>query len=86
MNLQNAMNTITRRQFLGRSTAAAGYAALATLLNPRAATAAGGIPGLPHFALKAKRIIWLTQSGAPSQLGLFDPKPGLREQFNKDMP
>ena len=79
------MNSLTRRQFLARSTAAAGAAALATLLNPRAAGAAG-IPGLPHFAPKAKRIIWLTQGGAPSQFELFDPKPGLRAMFNKDMP
>ena len=80
------MNSLTRRQFLGRSTAAAGAAALATLLNPRAATAAGAITGLPHFAPKAKRIIWLTQGGAPSQLELFDPKPGLKDLFNKDLP
>ena len=80
----DATNTITRRQFLARGTAAAGAAALATLLNPR--TAHAGIPGLPHFAPKAKRIIWLTQGGAPSQFELFDPKPGLRAMFNKDMP
>ena len=80
----DAMNTITRRQFLARGTAAAGAAALATLLNPR--TAHAGIPGLPHFAPRAKRIIWLTQGGAPSQFELFDPKPGLRAMFNKDMP
>ncbi|MCX6854718.1 MAG: DUF1501 domain-containing protein, partial [Verrucomicrobia bacterium] len=80
------MTPLTRRHFLGRSTAAAGAAALASLLNPRLAAASGGPGGLPHFAPKAKRIIWLTQSGAPSQFELFDPKPGLRAQFDKDLP
>ena len=80
------INAISRRQFLARGTAAAGAAALATLLNPRAAAAASRLPGLPHFAPKAKRIIWLTQSGAPSQFELFDPKPGLKNLFNTDLP
>src|SRR6187399_2409430 len=76
---------VTRRQFLGRGATGIGVAALASLLN-RSATAAPGLPGVPHFTPKAKRVIWLTQAGAPSQLDLFDYKPGLREQFNKDLP
>ena len=72
----------TRRQFLGRASTGIGAAALASLLNPQASAA----PGLSHFAPKAKRVIWLTQAGAPSQLDLFDYKPGLREQFDKDLP
>jgi hypothetical protein len=84
---QDIINAITRRQFLACGTSAAGAAALATLLNPSTATAtAPGLPGLPHFAPKAKRIIWLTQSGAPSQFELFDPKPNLNALFNKDLP
>ena len=52
------INSITRRQFLARGTSAMGAAALATLLKPSSAAAATtGIPGLPHFAPKAKRII-----------------------------
>ncbi len=39
-----------------------------------------------HFAPKAKRVIWLTQAGAPSQLELLDYKPGLEDQFDKDLP
>jgi Protein of unknown function (DUF1501) len=39
-----------------------------------------------HFAPKARRIIWLTQAGAPSQIDLFDHKPGLAEYFDKDLP
>ena len=80
------MHPLTRRQFLARTTAGVGAAALASLINPHLAAAAGGLPGLPHFAPKAKRIIWLTQGGAPSQLELFDPKPGLAAQFDQDLP
>ena len=81
----NPFLDITRRQFLGRASTGIGAAALASLLNPQA-SAAPGSAGLPYFAPKAKRVIWLTQAGAPSQLDLFDYKPGLREQFDKDLP
>ena len=74
----------TRRQFLGRSSLGIGSVALASLLNPR--LFADAIPGLPHFAPKAKRIIWLTQAGAPSQLETFDHKPDLAKMFDKDLP
>jgi hypothetical protein len=46
----------------------------------------GGLPGLPHFAPKAKRAIYLFMSEGPSQMDLFDYKPGLTELFNKDLP
>ncbi|MCF7733439.1 MAG: DUF1501 domain-containing protein [Akkermansiaceae bacterium] len=81
----NPLLDITRRQFLGRVSAGIGTAALASLLNPKL-SAAQGVAGIPHFAPKAKRVIWLTQAGAPSQLDLFDYKPGLAEMFNKDLP
>ena len=42
--------------------------------------------GLPHFAPKAKRIIYLFQNGAPSQLDLFDYKPMLNEMHGQDLP
>ena len=76
---------ITRRQFLGRASTGIGAAALASLLNPQL-SAAQGNAGIPNFAPKAKRVIWLTQAGAPSQLDLFDYKPGLRDMFDKDLP
>jgi len=76
---------VTRRQFLGRAATGVGSAALAMLMNPRI-FAAQGIAGLPHFAPKAKRVIWLTQAGAPSQLDMFDYKPTLHERFNQDLP
>src|SRR6202035_2248361 len=46
----------------------------------------GGLPGLPHFPAKAKRVIYLHQSGAPSQLDLFDYKPGLRKLQGTEVP
>jgi hypothetical protein len=77
-----------RRAFLQRS--AVGLAALTTLLREdqpaRADAAAGGLPGLPHFAAKAKRVIYLFQSGAPSQMDLFDWKPGLQDLRATELP
>ena len=82
---------INRRQFFGR--AGIGMAALAGLLNEdlrganaNDASAVGGLPGLPHFAPKAKRVIYLFQSGAPSQMDLFDHKPQLAERHGADLP
>ncbi|MCE9630648.1 MAG: DUF1501 domain-containing protein [Planctomycetia bacterium] len=76
---------IARRQFLGTSCAGVGTAALASLLGTRA-QAAAGLPGFPNFPPKARRVIWLTQAGAPSQIDLFDHKPNLKDQFDKDLP
>ena len=84
---------LTRRHFFGRGARGIGTAALATLLgsrqtssaSPVTANAAGVLQPLP-FAPKAKRVIYLFQSGAPSQLDLFDPKPKLIEMNGKPMP
>jgi uncharacterized protein (DUF1501 family) len=46
----------------------------------------GAGPGLPHFAPRARRVICLFQSGGPSHLDLFDPKPGLKDRFDEDLP
>jgi hypothetical protein len=46
----------------------------------------GEIAGLPHHTPKAKRIIYLFQSGAPSQMDLFDPKPGLQAKMGENLP
>jgi hypothetical protein len=46
----------------------------------------GGLPDLPHFPPKANRVIYLFQSGAPSQMELYDPKPQLRERRGEDLP
>ncbi len=80
---------LTRRQFLGRSSTGIGVAALASLLNPALLRAdgsgLGGIPGC-HFIPKARRVIFLTQAGAPSQLDLLDFKPGLKARFREELP
>jgi hypothetical protein len=87
---QDALN---RRLFLKRGTASLGLAALGSLMG-RAALAGdlggadkfGGLKNLPHFAAKAKRIIYLHQSGAPSQMDLFDYKPRLNDFRAQDLP
>lgn len=80
----------TRRHFFSRTGTGVGLAALTSLLDTSSARAApetsGGLPGVPHFAPKAKRVIYLFQSGAPSQLDLFDPKPGLTKRRGEDLP
>ena len=74
------MNSMKRRDFLG-------MAALSALLARDArAEAHGGIPGLPHFPPKAKRVIYLFQSVGSSQMELFDYKPRLVEFQGSDLP
>ncbi|MEM7384866.1 MAG: DUF1501 domain-containing protein [Verrucomicrobiota bacterium] len=75
----------TRRQFLTHSSTGMGAAALASLLTEDGFGAAGGTPGL-HLAPRAKRVIYLFQSGGPSQMDLYDPKPEMAAQFDKDLP
>ncbi|MCP4916252.1 MAG: DUF1501 domain-containing protein, partial [Proteobacteria bacterium] len=76
---------LTRRQFFGKTATGIGTAALASVLGPRALAApaigdrTGGLPNVPHFAPKAKRVIYLCMSGAPSQFETFDWKPRLRD-------
>ncbi len=84
----------TRRRFLELSSTGVGAAALATLWNgdllaqaPTAGAAAtGALPGLPHFAPKAKRVIYLFQAGAPSQHELWDYKPKLAGLRGTELP
>jgi hypothetical protein len=84
----NAHLSINRRHFFGRAgQSALGLAALGWLLGGRtSAGATGGLAGLPHFAPKAKRVIYLFQSGAPSQMDLFDYKPRLQELRGTELP
>ena len=82
----------TRRQFFGDIGLRFGGLALASLLGESTARASVGsrvhspLPGLPHFAPKAKSIIYLHMNGGPSQLDLLDYKPGLQKLFDKDLP
>ena len=78
----------TRRAFLGRVTQGVGAVALASLLKGpalHAAPARGVIHPLP-LPQKAKRVIWLTMAGGPSQFETFDPKPRLAEMHGQPMP
>ena len=78
----------SRRQFFRRSGLTLGSAALATLLreNLRAAPANPLAAHAPHFAPKAKRVIYLHMIGAPSQLDLFEEKPALVQRDGEDCP
>ena len=83
-DLNATQDFLNRRVFLRNGAAALSATALAGLL-PRDAKAGPG-HGLPNFPAKAKRVIYLFQSGAPSQMDLFDPKPGMKEHHGKDLP
>ena len=88
--------SLTRRHFFGRGATGVGVAALASLLQPASAAERrgpaappsrfGGLPDLPHFAPKAKRVIYLFQNGAPTHVDLFDYKPKLQELHGKPVP
>src|ERR1039458_8648574 len=96
--LREAELMMTRRQLFGRATLGLGTAALSRLLavggmGTLAGLAAAfdgqthhGLPGIPNFAPKAKRVIYLFMSGGPSQLDLWDYKPKLNDLFNTDLP
>ena len=84
---------LARRQFLGRAATGIGTAALAGLLQRDGFAARGGdeerfggLPGLPHFAPRAKRVIYLFQNGAPTHVDLFDWKPKLQQLHGKPVP
>jgi len=90
---RNRQSAVTRRTFLQRSASGIGLAALSSLLSR--SNALGGTPlassnarlaGFPNWAPKAKRIIYLFQSGAPSQMDLFDPKPALTNRRGENLP
>jgi len=89
---------MTRRQLFGNAALGVGTAALSRLLAGSGLLAGAasifgsdtkpgnGMPGIPHFAPKAKRVIYLFMNGGPSQMDLWDYKPKMAEQFDKDLP
>ena len=88
---------LTRRQFFGQSAVGIGMAALASLMNDdllaadakhKAAAPArfGGLPSVPHFAPKAKRVIYLLQNGAPPHVDMFDYKPEMEKFRGQELP
>src|SRR5580704_15168994 len=87
---------VNRRQLFGSAASGVGLAALASLFGADTAQGAGGgdaisrgeagLPGLPHYPPKAKRVVVLWQGGGPSHVDLFDPKPLMRTMAGKDIP
>ncbi len=90
--VHQAIQTETRRQFFARKAKGIGGIALASLMADEAKASkgggerVGGLAGLPHFAPKAKRCIYLHTMGAPPQMDLLDYKPGMRDWYDKDLP
>jgi len=98
-SIDKQIRLLQRRSFLQSNSTGLGVLGLASLLNPSVFSCEvpansrsnenlnvpGAIKSL-HFAPRAKRIIYLFMSGAPSQLDLFDPKPTLTEMTGKDLP
>src|SRR5438093_1361675 len=94
LSQQHISSILTRRHFFGKMATGIGTAALASLLNPRLFASpasasggpAGGVLGSPHFAPRAKRVIYLFMSGGPSHIDLFDYKPKLKEHHGTELP
>jgi hypothetical protein len=90
--LESLNRACQRRTFLSQIGIGVGAAALSTLWNNKSAAAANptahypGLPGLPHFSPRAKRVIFLCMAGGPSHLETFDEKPKLAELHNTPMP
>jgi hypothetical protein len=90
--------TYTRRDFLTKTSLGLGAVSIASLLNPFSLfgsqnnpkqiieNSSGGVLGQPHFVPRAKRVIYLFQSGGPSHLDLFDYKPTLNKMNGKELP
>jgi hypothetical protein len=87
--LENRL-AINRRHFLGKLSVGLGSVALGSLLMPglfrNNEDDLASLTGIPHFAPRAKRIIYLFQNGAPSQLESFDYKPMLNKMHGQDLP
>lgn len=88
--LEHGLNT-NRRKFLSQLSIGVGSIALGSLLIPELFKGSANneqefLAGIPHFAPKAKRVIYLFQNGAPSQLETFDYKPTLTSMMGQDLP
>src|SRR5688572_11759615 len=77
-------SSCSRRTWLSSTAHGLGAIALGAMLQPR--LFARRLPGLPHHRPRAKRVIFLAQSGAPSQLDLFDHKPELETRNGDELP
>jgi len=88
-HLDTLSDHFNRREFLRKSGMGLGAIALSAMINPAKGIAApfsGGTLGAPHFAPRAKRVIYLFQSGGPSQLETFDYKPRLEQMNGEELP
>ena len=91
MSPESKIQHLNRRTFLGQSSTGLGAAALTWLfqrdgLASATKTETGGLPDLPHFAPRAKNIIYLFQNGAPTHVDLFDYKPELAKRNGEPVP
>ena len=82
--IEPSLNAESRRSFLGRSCSLLGGASLSSLMGGNSAAAVS--PTLPHFAAKAKRVIYLFMAGGPSHIDLFDYKPEMRKLHGSELP
>jgi hypothetical protein len=97
-DLQEIEKKMDRRRFLTKTSLGIGSLALGSLMGmekifagnqqttPLLSDPANGLAGLPHFMPKAKRVIYLFQSGGPSQLELYDYKPKLMDLHGQELP
>ena len=85
-NIDEFCRALTRRHFFGRTGLGLGTAALAALNANQTVHATGQPSGIPHFAPKAKRAIYLFMAGAPCQMDMFDYKPKMDAMFDQDLP
>jgi hypothetical protein len=92
MSFHEQLDYLNRRQFLTKSSLSLGAAALSMFGNPgklfsnTQTPGTNGVLGKPHFAPKAKRVIYLFQSGGPSQFELFDNKTMLDKMHGQELP
>jgi len=92
----NYKKNYTRRDFFTKTSLGLGAVALGSMLNPAGLfskpqgnllqTNGGGVLGKPHFTPRVKRVIYLFQSGGPSQIDLFDHKPTLQKMHGEELP
>ena len=84
--IKEHFENVTRRHFFGRTGTAVGAAAIASLLAKEGLASSDAQPGRTHFVPTAKRVIYLSQSGGPSQLDLLDDKPELKRLHGSELP
>ena len=86
-HINSSANIINRRSLLGQSGIAIGSLAAASMLKAENTPSTNkGIPGLPHFNAKAKRVIYMFQSGGPSHIDLFDRSEKINELHGSELP